>query len=497
MCDAIRRRIVARIERIERLTNRLTRLLSAAAIVSVVLVAIGCVNRDNDKAGGSATTEPRVITMAQSNRGAPTPQLTRWAEDVRRRSAGALRIEFEDGWRFGEAKYEAGTIEDVKAGKVDMAYVGARVFDTVGVKSFQALSAPMLVDSYELQEAVFNAGIPDQMLAGLDKIDLVGIGVLPGPMFKTLGVSKPFVRPSDFAGTVIGIQDSALAEQIVLALGATPHAVPTSAELNGLDGYEQPLPSIVGNHYEATAGFVTANVNMWPRPLVIVMSDQASESLTPAERRVLREAARAAQSDALNVSRSEDDDAVAYLCQKGMTLTVASEQDLADLNAAFEPLYQQLVANSETESYIDTIRALKETVGTAPEAPECPIAKHAEDTEAFPQGTYEMTLALSDWPDSCLAEVGVAKNSIPDTTLHRATFNAGSYEVLVDVDGTMQPGDNGTYTVFRDRISFTSAGTTGNARWSFDGKNLTFSDLTGWACDAVVVMTTHAWARTP
>ena len=57
-------------------------------------------------------------------------------------------------------------IEDVQAGKVDMGWVGARAFDAVGVTSFQALVAPFLVDSYELQDRVFQAGIPAADAAG-------------------------------------------------------------------------------------------------------------------------------------------------------------------------------------------------------------------------------------------------------------------------------------------------------------------------------------------
>src|SRR3712207_7072201 len=49
-----------------------------------------------------------------------------------------------------------------------------------------------------------------RMLADLDPIGVLGIGVLPGPMRKVLGVSRPFRTPQDFTGAVVGMQDSAL-----------------------------------------------------------------------------------------------------------------------------------------------------------------------------------------------------------------------------------------------------------------------------------------------
>ena len=44
----------------------------------------------------------------------------------------------------------------------DLGVVGTQVFDTLGVTSFQALNAPMLLDSYPLQAAVLESRLPDR-----------------------------------------------------------------------------------------------------------------------------------------------------------------------------------------------------------------------------------------------------------------------------------------------------------------------------------------------
>ena len=53
-------------------------------------------------------------------------------------------------------------------------------------------------------------------------------------------------------------------------VGATAKPVPASSKLDGLDAYEQQLDSIQGNQYAAHAKYVTGNLNLWPRPLVII-----------------------------------------------------------------------------------------------------------------------------------------------------------------------------------------------------------------------------------
>ena len=81
-----------------------------------------------------------------------------------------------------------------------MGWVGSRVFDTVGVTSFQALVAPLLIDSYDLQGKVFEQGIPERMLEGVSELGSRRDRRAPGPMRKVLGVSKPFVAPRRLPG---------------------------------------------------------------------------------------------------------------------------------------------------------------------------------------------------------------------------------------------------------------------------------------------------------
>ena len=57
--------------------------------------------------------------------------------------------------------------------------MGARVFDTLDVTSFQAVTAPMLVDSYELQDAVIRSEITREMLRGIEPAGVVGLASSP------------------------------------------------------------------------------------------------------------------------------------------------------------------------------------------------------------------------------------------------------------------------------------------------------------------------------
>lgn len=467
------------------------------AVAALALTA-GC---SVDRAGGTAAQDVTTLTLAQPNVGAPPPQLLAWADQVELLTDGSVEIAFENGWRAGEVEYESGTLEDVEAGEVDGAWVGARVFDRVGVTSFEALLAPMLVDSHDLQRAVFEEGIPEDMLQGIEDLDLVGVGVLPGPMFKMLGVDNDFVRPRDFSGQVVGVQDSALAEQTLESLGASAKAVPTSATLDGLNGYAQQLGSITGNGYQADAQSVIADLNLWPRPLVIVVGESVYADLTEAQQQALGEASRQAMVDALVGARNEDVESATLLCDSQMSFEMAGENGLAAFRKAVQPVYASLRDDPATAEFLEHIEALKESVGAGPDVATC--ERSPEASGAIPNGTYRGRITMADIEKYCepgdpSAEVfsdfpregQTLEIEVTGDFIAQSGYPAGQPELR-------ELGWTGTYSAYRDTLEIVELGEAEpfTVTWSLDGKTLQLSDWPLDWCDGQVVWISHPWIR--
>jgi TRAP-type C4-dicarboxylate transport system substrate-binding protein len=333
-----------------------TRAFVAAGLLAILAGSAAC-GGPGTKAGSGGAEHTIVLTMANGVRGGEP--LGRYADEVSRLSNGSIRIKIVSGWRSGDPRSERRLIADVKAGKADLGWVGARAWDGVGVSAFQALVAPFLIDSYALEERVLAGPIAGEMLAGVRSAGVVGLGLLPGPMRELLGVRKPFVRPADFVGSAVGIQQSGVAALTFRTLGATARAVPAQSTLDGLDAYEQQLGSIAGNRYYRQAKYVTTNVDLWPRPLVVFAGRHRFESLTREQQGVLRQAARSVIPAYVDAARDEDREAGRILCGAGMRLVRARPAELSDLRSAVEPVYQQLERNGRTRSFIARIRALK------------------------------------------------------------------------------------------------------------------------------------------
>ena len=124
--------------------------------------------------------------------------------------------------------------------------MGTRVFDTLGVTSFRALTAPMLIDSYPLQEAVITSEIPGEMVDSLEEIGVSGIAVLADGLRRPIAVNEPLLSPADFDGITFQSYRSQTHADAIHALGAElteafgPHRAAGLAA-GEIDGFEMSL----------------------------------------------------------------------------------------------------------------------------------------------------------------------------------------------------------------------------------------------------------------
>jgi TRAP-type C4-dicarboxylate transport system substrate-binding protein len=380
-------------------------------IVLAAALAIGaaaCGTANLDKAGGSVT-KPVVLTLADGEGDLSNAQP--FANAVRNLSHGTLQIKIEGDWRPTDPNYETGLIDDVRAGKAQLGITTSRAFDTVGIDSFQALQAPLLIDSYPLERKVLDSGIPARMLGGLRPYGLVGLGILPGPMRRPLGFTRPLLAASDYQGAKIGIRPSQVTADIFRALGAIPDTQTRSSSgvsiTAGLTGFEGPA-SIIDSGFAIPGAILTGNVVFEPRPNVIFINQRVFGSLTPGERGVLFRAAAKARSAA--IYQGNDLASAADLCHRGIKIVSASPADLAGLRAAVQPVYRTLDANPSTKAFIKQIAAMRQAAGDAPSTVTCsaaPASGEISGAAAMLQGTWQATYTQSE-----LAAAGADPNEL-------------------------------------------------------------------------------------
>jgi TRAP-type C4-dicarboxylate transport system substrate-binding protein len=373
------------------------RCLAVAVLAGAVALALaGCGASTSDKAGGAQHPKPKVLILANGN---SSPfELEPFAAAVARLSGQTLRIEFKNNWRLGDPSYESGVIADVRAGKAALGWAGSRAFDSVGVRAFDALHAPLLIDSYPLEQRVLQSPLVSAMLAALTPVGVIGLGILPGPMRKPLGVA-PLVRPVDYRGKTLAVSRSAVAELTLRTLGASTKALAPGGSIAGLDGVEQQVATIYGNRYDKVGRYLTSNVNLWPRPLVLFINQHTFAALDQTQRDALQAAAQSALPATLAFQQGDEKEAAANLCRSGLRFVSASGTELASLRRAVQPVYAHLERDPQTKAAINQIQAIRSSAPSAPDAPEC---SHATSTAAAARqptpidGVYRMTTTPQD-----------------------------------------------------------------------------------------------------
>jgi TRAP-type C4-dicarboxylate transport system substrate-binding protein len=449
-------------------------LLEATAVGVVTALALaGCGGRGADKAGGQRPAKPIVLSVANYTFG--PVEVGAFAQEVARRSHGTIRLVFRNNWRLGQRDVETVLIHDVVAGRADLGWVGSREWDAFGDTSFDALHLPFLVDSYDLEQAVLQSPLAREMLESLKPVGVVGIGILPGELRRVVGVERPLLRAADFRGLTFGTTQARAALATIRALGARPVPFLVLPSIRRFGGFDFPITSFEGNAYDLQARYITANVALWPRPLVLFMNEHSYGRLTPGQQSVLRDAAAAAIPGAAAYTRASERKAVTALCTRARTRFVhASAADLAQLRRAVASVLA--AADRRTRGYAARIQAIKRRLAAPPQAPPtCPPL--ARGAGALPDGTYESTMTAADVRRAKVPAGDVLYDDLP--IRHRLVVRGRTFVLYATSrNGRTQADMEGTYSTYRGKIRFSTTGETLlPISWSLHGSTLRFFDL--------------------
>ena len=476
--------------------RRRVRRAGVTVLVALALALAGCGAQAGSKAGGPGT--PVVLRMA-TRHGQPgyMPQVDPYLPNrAAKLSAGNVQINMV--YHVGEnaPDGEQQIVRDVAAGRYDLGVVGTRVFDTLGVDSFQALTAPMLIDSYTLERAVIGSGIPAQMMRSLDTLHVTGLGVLADGLRKPIAVRKPLLSPADWRGVTFAAFRSRESSQAIRALGATPSdawGTPLDQGLGNstVGGFEKSL-LIYRMHPELwnLARYVTANVNLWPQTLAVIGNPARLARLTAQQRAWLTQAVRDAAARSTGLIGG-DAGLLPGLCASGTRFADASHADLAALRNAFASVYAQVEQDPQTRQFIAEINRLKQHTPPGPAlvipggcTGLAPGSAPGHGSPGAGTKTTQVTPLDGVWQVSYTRAEFVAAHADPSEVV---PVNYGSFTLTLHRGNSAftrpgarpSPQTTATYVVRGDTITFHQGQAFWRYRWSVYRQTVTFKKLGG------------------
>jgi len=264
------------------------------------------------------------------------PEIAAFLENVERLAEGRLRVALVNGWTSPHDRDgERTVLKDLASGVADLGWVGARsVGTTFGIRSLDPLHAPLLFPDEEAVRRFLEVASVTPLLAPLREVGVAGLALLPGGLRRPFGITTPLVGPEDWRGKVIRTHASLPAIASFRELGATP-VLRSPAEEGGraavgIDGMDLHPRAVAAWGY---AGWLTWNVPLWPRIVLVTANLRRLERLSSGERAVLEEAARRATSETAQHLPRESPHGL----PDSVKLVQASEDDVSLLRSGSAP----------------------------------------------------------------------------------------------------------------------------------------------------------------
>jgi tripartite ATP-independent transporter DctP family solute receptor len=271
-------------------------------------------------------------------------------------SGGRLGIRVYAGAQLGE---ERDTLEQTVFGAIDLNRFSLPVLNNV-VPETIVLTLPFIFRSREHYDNVLQGPIGEEILAAMEPYGLIGLAYYDSGERSMYSPKRAIRHPDDLRGLRIRVQNSDVAVAMVEALGgnATPMEFGQVYEAlrNGaIDGAENNWPSFsTTRHFEVARYYSLTEHSMIPE--VLVMSKLSWNKLSPADRVLVRQAAKASVAH----MRQLWDERVALARQRILAAgnEVVEGIDKQPFIDAVKPVYERFARDP---ALADLVRRIQET----------------------------------------------------------------------------------------------------------------------------------------
>ncbi len=365
------------------------------SVIGALVLLAGCTPVQRPAAVQS-TSEPVTLSFAvpEPQGRTLTPYVSEFVDQVKKLSNGTIAVVPAWDPMGGD---ERGLVARVLAGDFDLAVIASRAWDDQNVPSLHVLQAPFLITDDALAEAVATSKVATQLLDNLSSVGAVGLTMWPEDLrhpFSELP-DKPLLNPQDFQGLVMRGGTADVTIQLLKTLGA-------SEVMLGDSGYQGAESGFLNGYTLMGKPTASGNVTFYPKFDILFGNAPAFARLSVDQQAVLRKAAAAAQAKAI-AERPKEAASAAEWCKDGGAIVLASPEQLAALDQAVQPVYQQIEADPANAELIAAIRDLKAHTTPAPGAAACaPVTAAPTAAAGAPISltTTDATLArlrLANW----------------------------------------------------------------------------------------------------
>lgn len=286
----------------------------------------------------------------------PTVQaLLFMARRIEERTGGRHRVQVFHSAQLGDEKT---TIEQTRRGIIDLNRTNISPL-TALVPATNALLLPFQFRSTAHMHAVLDGPVGADVLARFGDYGFVGLAFYDSGARSLYNSVRPVRSLADMVGLKIRIQQSALMNDLIRALGAEPVQLSYDIVLPALqnriiDGAENNWPSYVSTGHYLSARYLTLTEHV-AAPEVLFMSRRAWESLSAEDQAVFREAAQASSLFMRERWRRYEEESRQ---RAGPSIIVQEDFDRAAFTAVTRAVREKYLTDPDVRALSDRIAAV-------------------------------------------------------------------------------------------------------------------------------------------
>ncbi|HET6605722.1 MAG TPA: TRAP transporter substrate-binding protein [Rhodopila sp.] len=264
--------------------------------------------------------------------------LNGWADDIRKRTNGAVEIKVYGAGQLGS---QANALTAMQTGTIDFVCHTTGFIETI-YPSVAVLDLPYILQTSAEAEKVLDGPVGQKLFEQFPAKGIVGLCWGHWGWRPVTHTKKPVPHPEDIAGTKVRVQPGAIYAATYQTLGAPPTAIDVSEiylalSQGAVDALEVPLISLIASKFYEVAKHVS-NVNFVYNAGAIMGSKKTMDKLPPNFQKAVQEASLAVSPGWRTMMAAKTEDAIAFLKTQGCTI---GDVDKAAYAKALQPVWTQ------------------------------------------------------------------------------------------------------------------------------------------------------------
>ena len=269
----------------------------------------------------------------------------RFAELLAAKSGGKLKVQEYPASQLGNELQQQSALQ----GGIQQMSAPATTSLAGIVKEFGLVDFPFAVSTFAQADRLLDGPLGQTLLAKLPEKGLVALGYWDLGFRNVTNSKRAVTKAEDLDGLKIRVIPNPVFLETFRTFKANPVPMPF-AELYGaleakaVDGQENPYAVILSNKFYEVQKYVSATNHVYAANIVLV-SKKFWDQLSPAEQKMMHEAADESRAYQRQVSRAAAQKSVGELQAKGMQFNEIAAPEMARMRQMVKPVVEKLAAS--------------------------------------------------------------------------------------------------------------------------------------------------------